>query len=345
MRIAFIILRQFLILNVPFIILDAKADPAFRIPTPNQALWEGSEKGHRTFFAPTRAGKWESGRFGCVRSGGWKFHEGIDIRYTKRNKQGEPTDPVFSTAEGIVCYANQKASLSNYGKYIILGHKIEDLEIYTIYAHLSQIEDQVVAGRQVEAGARIATMGRTTNSGTIARSRAHLHFEITLVINEKFDEWFQIRNPGSTNDHGAWNGRNFLGLNPESIFREQARLGENFSLRNFLRKQESFFTVFVTKTQFPWLRRYVPLMRINSTVSLQEATGFEITFNAFGLPYQLSPSKHTTKTNQSIELLDVQENIYQKYKCRKLLKKQGSQFQLSQTGLDLIHLLTFQGKQ
>jgi murein DD-endopeptidase MepM/ murein hydrolase activator NlpD len=225
--------RYLLFLYIAWFSLESLAEPVFRIPTLNQALWQGSEHSHRTFFAPTRTGKWESGRFGCVRSDGWKFHEGIDIRYTQRNKKGEPTDPIFAAAEGIVCYVNQKPGLSNYGKYIVLGHKIEGLEIYTIYAHLNRIEDLVIPGRKVEAGARIATMGRTTNSGTIARSRAHLHFEITLVINEKFDAWFQKRNPGSINDHGAWNGRNFLGLNPESIFKEQVQIRGRIQPSNF----------------------------------------------------------------------------------------------------------------
>lgn len=334
-------LRYFLILCLAWFNLESLAEPVFRIPTLNQALWQGSEHGHRTFFAPTRTGKWESGRFGCVRSDGWKFHEGIDIRYTQRNKKGEPTDPIFAAAEGIVCYVNQKSGLSNYGKYIVIGHKIEGLEIYTIYAHLNRIEDLVIPGKQVEAGARIATMGRTTNSGTIARSRAHLHFEITLVINEKFDAWFHKRNPGSNNDHGVWNGRNFLGLNPESIYKQQVQLGDKFSLRTFIRNQEAFYTVFVDKTDFPWLRRYLPLMKKNPELTQEEMTGYEVTFNPFGVPYQLTPSKHASDKGNSIELVKVEETVYSKYRCRGLLKKQGKDFHLSQTGLDLIELLTF----
>ncbi|MDB4718534.1 M23 family metallopeptidase [Verrucomicrobia bacterium] len=333
--------RYLLLLYVAWISLESMAEPAFRIPTINEALWDDSTQGYQTFFAPTNIGKWESGRFGCVRSEGWKFHEGIDILYTQQDQKGEPKDLIFAAAEGIVCYVNHKPGLSNYGKYIILGHKIEGLEIYTIYAHLSRIEDQVTPGRMVEAGARIATMGRTTNSGSIARARAHLHFEITLVINENFDQWFQKRNPGNANDHGVWNGRNFLGLNPESIYKEQVRLQKNFSLRGFIRNQEALYTVFVNKADFPWLRRYVPLVKKDSGLSAEQITGYEITFNPFGVPYRLEPSKREPMKSNSIELLHVEEMVYSKYRCRGLVRKQGKEFKLSKSGLDLINLLIF----
>lgn len=333
--------RFVLLLYLAWISLESMAEPVFRIPTINEALWDDSTQGHQAFFAPTNTGKWESGRFGCVRSEGWKFHEGIDILYTQTDQKGEPKDLIFAAAEGIVCYVNHKPGLSNYGKYMIIGHIIEGLEIYTIYAHLSHIEDQVTPGRMVEAGARIATMGRTTNSGTIARARAHLHFEITLVINENFDQWFQKRNPGSTNDHGVWNGRNFLGLNPESIYKEQVRLQKNFSLRGFIRNQEALYTVFVNKADFPWMRRYVPLVKKDSDLSTEQITGYEITFNPFGVPYRLEPSKREPMKSNSIELLHVEEMVYSKYRCRGLVRKQGKEFKLSKSGLDLINLLTF----
>ena len=40
---------------------------------------------------------WTSGTFGCVRSGGWQMHEGLDIRCLQRDKHGEPLDPVLAT--------------------------------------------------------------------------------------------------------------------------------------------------------------------------------------------------------------------------------------------------------
>jgi peptidoglycan LD-endopeptidase LytH len=321
----------------------AMAEAVFRIPTLNRALLDQTEVGRQTFFAPTNSGKWESGRFGCSRSEGWKFHEGIDIKYTQTDARGEPTDPIFAAAEGTVCYVNSRAGLSNYGRYIVIGHTLEGLEIFTIYAHLSTIMDGVAPGRIVEAGARIATMGRSTNAGSIGRHRAHLHFEITLVINDDYHAWLQFRNPGQSNDHGAWNGRNFLGLDPEAIFREQQRQGDDFSLRRFIRDQTTFFTVYVPKKDFPWLRRYVPLVRLNPDIKPDQITGHHVRFNGYGLPFQIQPVSREEPSNGKIVLMDVNDSMYRDCKCRRLIVKRSGNYQISSTTQELIDLLTFTG--
>jgi hypothetical protein len=45
--------------------------------------------------------------------------------------------------------------------------------------------------------------------------------------------------------------------------------------------------------------------------------------------------------NNSIELLHVEEMLYSKCRCRGLVRKQGKDFKLSKSGLDLINLLIF----
>jgi len=320
------------------------AEPVFRLPTVNRALFEGSDTGNQAFFAPTTSGRWTSGRFGCTRSSGWKFHEGIDIRFTERDQRGEPQDAIFAVANGKVCYINKKPGLSNYGNYIILGHKIEGLEIFTFYAHLSEISEGVVPGRIVEAGARIATMGRTTNAGTIARYRAHLHFEITLVVHENFDHWFQLRNPGQDNDHGLWNGRNFIGMDPEDIFREQSRQGSRFRLTDYIRDQMEYFTVYIPETEFPWLKRYQPLVQPRTDDPQAEITGHEITFNAFGLPFRMKPVVYPEATSQVTQVVRVKDAMHQAFKCRRLISKRGGQYTLTSTASSFLDLLTFDGK-
>src|SRR3989442_1091188 len=106
----------------------------FQFPTANRALFE--KGGEEKFFVGVVGKPWTSGTFGCVRSGGAKFQEGLDIRSSQRNKRGEPIDRVMATADGIVAYINRKPSLSNFGNYIILRHQIDGLEIYSTYAHL-----------------------------------------------------------------------------------------------------------------------------------------------------------------------------------------------------------------
>lgn len=336
-------MRTLLCLIAFICVLSVSAEPVFRMPTPNMTLFEGTESAARSFFAPTQSGHWESGRFGCTRTAGWQFHEGIDIRYTQRDKKGEPTDPVYATASGTVCYINTRPGLSNYGIYVIIGHQIEGLEVFSIYAHLSNVADGVIPGREVEAGARIGTMGRTSNAANIARYRAHLHFEITLAINEGYAEWFQIRSPGQTNDHGPWNGRNFLGLDPEDIFKEQVRQGEQFKFRDYIRNQQELFSVYIPHKSFPWTERYKPLVLRNPDLKAENQTGFIVSFNGFGLPFQLRPVNWKKPVPLDAELIRVDANLYEVFKCRRLLSKKGKEFQLSKTTLDLIDLLTFNG--
>jgi len=160
------------------------AQTPFQFPTANHALYEpGNEL---KFFAPTSPDRpWTTGSFGCVRTDGWQMHEGLDILHQHTDRAGEPTDPVLATADGTVMYVNTKAGLSNYGRYIVIRHVVEGLEIYSLYAHLS--EAGVKAGQAVRAGQPIAVMGRTSNtSERIDKDRAHVHFELNVLVNDNY---------------------------------------------------------------------------------------------------------------------------------------------------------------
>src|SRR6187401_3107224 len=179
-------MRFFALLLLPAVL---NAQP-FQLPTANHALFEPN--GEEKFFVPTVGKTWTSGCFGCVRSDGWQMHEGLDIRCLKRDKRGEPIDPVMATADGKVAYINTKPSLSNYGNYIVLRHTVDGIEIYSTYAHLREIQPGLKIGDSVKEGETIATMGRTSNTGEgISKERAHVHFELGLFINEKFPAWYK----------------------------------------------------------------------------------------------------------------------------------------------------------
>ena len=55
-------------------------------PTPNKAWAEG--RSIEAFIQPTVSGGPQSGCFGCVRSNGFQFHEGIDIKPLGRDRRG-----------------------------------------------------------------------------------------------------------------------------------------------------------------------------------------------------------------------------------------------------------------
>src|SRR5689334_5575574 len=132
------------------LIASAALAQPFSLPTANHFLFTpGAED---KFFVGTTGKPWTSGMFGCVRTGGAQFHEGLDIKCLQRDARGEPIDPVLASADGTVAYANRKASLSNYGNYLVLRHEIDGVEVFTTYAHLREIRSGLKAGDSVRAG-------------------------------------------------------------------------------------------------------------------------------------------------------------------------------------------------
>ncbi|MBI5773186.1 MAG: M23 family metallopeptidase [Verrucomicrobia bacterium] len=313
----------------------------FQLPTANRAIFERG--GEEKYFVGTTGKSWTSGTFGGVRSGGLQMHEGIDIRCLQRDRKGEPTDPVLATADGTVVYLNAKPQLSNYGIYLILRHRVEGLEIYSLYAHLSAVRAGLKAGMTVAAGEAIATLGRTTNTRErIAPERAHLHFELNLLVNERFAVWHEKALPDQRNDHGNWNGKNFLGLDPRGIFHRQKKDGKKFSLVRFIQSQPELCRVLVRKADFPWLRRYAALVDRNPVAEKEGIAGYELSLNFNGIPVKLTPrGASEIKGKAKFQLLSVNEAEQKKNPARKLVAKKNGQWELTTPGLQLLELLTY----
>jgi murein DD-endopeptidase MepM/ murein hydrolase activator NlpD len=322
---------------------SAGAAEPFQLPTANRALFE--KGGEEKFFVGTTGKPWTTGTFGCVRSGGWQMHEGLDIRSVQRDKHGEPLDPVMATADGSVAYINTHPSLSNYGNYIVLRHQVDGVEVYSLYAHLHSVRDGLKAGQAVKAGEVIAIMGRTANTREgISKERAHVHFEFDLRVSDRFAQWHKSSFPTQRNDHGDWNGQNLLGLDPRLILLEQREKGSKFSLVHFLQHQPELCRVFVRKKEFPWLKRFPALVKSNPIAEKEGLVGFELALNFNGVPFELIPraaSELKTKSKSRFQLLSVNEEEYTKNPGRRLLSKSGRHWQLATHGLELLDLLTY----
>ncbi len=137
-----------------------------------------------------------------MRSGGAQFHEGIDIKCISRDRRGEPTDSVFAAMAGIVRHISTSAGDSSYGRYIVLEHPEQTPAIYTLYAHLAHIAPGLKVGDQVTRGQVIGTMGHSSGGYIIPRDRAHLHFEMGVMVTRDFASWYATKKSGSANDHG-----------------------------------------------------------------------------------------------------------------------------------------------
>lgn len=314
----------------------------FQLPTANHALYDADGGGAR-FFVPTVGKPWPSGSFGCVRTGGWQLHEGLDIRCRQRDGKGEPIDPVLATADGTVVYLNRKPALSNYGNYLVIRHLVERLEIYSLYAHLREIRKDLVIGNEVKSGETIAIMGRTANTREgISKERAHVHFELNVMLNDHFAAWHQQHAPQQRNDHGQWNGQNLLGLDPQAVLLEQRKLGTNFNLVRWLQQQPELCRVLVRKTDFPWLHRYAALVQPATTTDPQDVAGYELKLNFMGIPIAVTPRPAAEiKSQAAVQLLSVNRVEYQQNPCRRLVTQRQDRWELTQRGLDLISLLTY----
>lgn len=320
----------------------ALAQP-FQLPTANRNLLVSG--GEAAFFAPTPGRTWQSGGFGCVRNDqyGPRLHEGIDILVQQKDRRGEPLDPVLGSADGEVAYLNSKPGLSNYGKYVMVRHRIEGVEVYTLYAHLSEIRSGLRVGDRVKAGDRLGTMGRTTNTReSIGRERAHLHFEINLVLHERYAAWHQKTHPDQRNDHGNFHGHNFLGIDPAEVFREQQRLGAGFSLVRFIQSRAELCRVAVRTSSLSFARRYPQFVERNPVAERQGVAGYELGLAFNGIPIRIIPRAASELTRPGkVQLLTVNAAEREAHPCGRLLIKRGQAWTLTGRGDDLLGLLTF----
>jgi murein DD-endopeptidase MepM/ murein hydrolase activator NlpD len=267
---------------------SAVASAAERIaiswPTPSTAFARGL--GIAEFLQHAGSGDPESGGFGCVRTNDTQFHEGIDIKAVGRDRGGEPTDSIFAAMDGVVRYVNTRPGASNYGRYLVIEHPDQTPAVFTLYAHLSKVGTGIAVGTRVRRGQVIATMGRSSSGQAIPKDRAHLHFEIGVVVTQDFQSWYNFKKFGSANEHGIYNGMNLMGLDPLDFMR-QNRAGRVGSFQEYLERQAAAVTVRLATTRTPdYVRRY-PALQTKAAPFL--VAGWEVKFNWSGLPIALTP--------------------------------------------------------
>ncbi len=185
-------------------------------PTPNPAFLNGEHPEH--YLQPTSSGRLASADWGCTRNGGSRFHEGVDLKSVQRSPDGRSLDAIGSIAAGVVAHVSRTTQHSNYGKYVVISHVGQGLEWVSLYAHLEQIADSIRPGVRVRAGDVLGTMGNSSSNIPIPVANAHLHLEIGVRLNSKFDSWYALQGFETRNWHGSWNGMNLLGLHPLEFF-------------------------------------------------------------------------------------------------------------------------------
>ena len=230
------------------------------------------------YLQPTVSGRLDSATFGMVREDGQRFHEGIDIRPGRRDAAGEALDLARAAMDGQVAYVNPYVN-GSYGKYVVLVHPGAELPVYSLYAHLASIDPAVKLGVFTRRGVTLGRMGRTSaGASPITPDRAHLHFEVGLVLSTGFNAWYaaQPDNRKSPNLHGLFNGQNLIGMDPLPLLSQRS-----VDVLALLRRQPTALTVVLRAAKTPdFVARYPALARGERG----KAAGWYVEFSWQGMP-------------------------------------------------------------
>jgi murein DD-endopeptidase MepM/ murein hydrolase activator NlpD len=254
-------------------------------PTPSTAWAQGKPPGQ--WLQHAGSGDPATGGFGGVRSGGTRFHEGIDIKPVTRGRNGQVLDAIFAAMPGMVRHVSAAAGGSSYGRYIVLEHPTMTPAVYTLYAHLARIEPGVKRGTTVAAGQVLGTMGHSSGGYMIPAARAHLHFEIGVAATQNFQAWYERRRFGSRNEHGMWNGMNLLGVDPIAFY-EAWRAGRIASVYDFFSGLETAVRFRIATYRTPdFVARYPAL--VTKPMPLGPVAGWDVRVTWTGLPFAWTP--------------------------------------------------------
>jgi murein DD-endopeptidase MepM/ murein hydrolase activator NlpD len=293
-------------------------------------------------FQSTGSGRAESGMYGSVRTtdrGGHtlsSFHEGIDIAAVTRSRNGMPQDAVFAIAGGEVGYANRIAGNSNYGKYVVLLHKDPIGTVYSLYAHLSEVDAAVQPGAAVQAGTLLGVMGNTSTAG-IPPERGHLHLEIGLINNIRFAEWYRAQK--LTPDHGNFNGQNFLGINPLEFYLAQYA-DPTVHFGAFLKTVPVAFEVVMRpRQQLDFFRRYGALW--NGPYAAGGAILVSCSENGLPLQGRLATDEEASALRSSeILIRNVKDEALGRNGCH-LITHSSGQWAIGTSGRKWLDVLTY----
>ncbi len=246
------------------------------------------------------------------------FHEGLDIAALQRDRKGRPTDPIYAVADGQVAYANKIAGNSSYGKYVVLLHDDAMGSIYTLYAHLSRVD--VKKGDRIQAGAQLGIMGNTATY-RIPMQRGHLHFEIGIMLNRNFKQWF--KNQKLKPDHGNFNGWNLLGVNPYNFMHSLER-EPNQTMSAFFESIPTAFTWFVKSKKRP---DYFSIYPTRWQGDPYNGTAFTMACCENGIPLwgrnATEEERNHLKKNQSAAVLKANEDVLGRNGRHLAIKKKG----------------------
>jgi len=103
------------------------------------------------------------------------LHPGIDSNSNSENAG----DPIYGAMEGRVV---STGTIDSFGNYVVIEHNKQGITFFSVYAHLSEIEDGIEENAWLSTGEKIGEMGQSGGQETV-----HLHFEVRLENNIDLD--------------------------------------------------------------------------------------------------------------------------------------------------------------
>lgn len=319
--------------------------PLVDFPAPNRTLGNGHPDeffmGVDRNFEGKKSQPWQGGQYGFVRNPRRdaqgeifydRLHEGIDIRPLKRDAQGNPLDQVLAAAEGRVAHVSSSPGASNYGRYIVLEHQWDGCRYYTLYAHLASTA--VTSGETVRQGQPLGQLG--FSGAGINRERAHVHFEVGLILSNNFESWHNACFPGSPNHHGLFNGLNLVGMDPAELLLA-AQKDPNLKITDQIRREDPYFAILINDSPNFFLIRNYPWLVPAGEVANPPA--WKVTFSRAGLPLKIEAAKERVSEPRAVWVKNTPFPVASATKG--LLTGSASAPRLSDSGMRFARLLTW----
>jgi murein DD-endopeptidase MepM/ murein hydrolase activator NlpD len=314
------------------------------LPTDNEAIYRGDGPEFYQYierdYQGVKSTPWEGGQYGFVRDPAetpaglvyTRFHEGIDIRPLQRDERGEPVDPVRAIAAGVVVHTNLVPRFSNYGKYVVVEHRWDGCNYYSLYGHLSSI--QVHVGQRVQQRDQLGVLGHTGEG--LNQTRAHLHLELNLMLSRQFEAWHDSLFKTDPNHNGLYNGINLMGIDIARLYLA-LRKRPSLTIPEFLSEEETLYRVLLPDSRHFDLLRFYPWLLAQKTA--KKAVSWEVSFNRAGVPLKIEPSgKHVGQPELSYM---KQTGIESSYLTRDQIAGRGQGAHLTDKGKRFLRLLIY----
>ena len=307
-------------------------------PTPNRAFLNDAPI--EAFVQATASGNIESGLFGCVREGGRRFHEGLDLFPIERDAKGEAKDLIFSVLPGRVVYVNDRPGLSSYGRYVVVRHEGESPAFHSLYSHLASVHAGITEGARVKAGTVLGVMGRSAGGYVIPKSRAHLHFAIGLMLSGNFEGWYNRQNFKTPNRHGSWNGMNLVSVDPLGFY-EAVLAGKARNFDAYLRALPVAARLRVFFGDTPAFVRNYPGLLFGK-IREEKLVAWDIAFTDFGVPKSWTPRYEAEGIGGNpgeVHILSYAPDRLKRQPCQRVLDFKNGGVVLSKQTKDALELL------